>query len=212
MWPIAATSAGLPTPLSTLSVLFLILYVGLFGLGREPSTASCWGLFQGWTWGVEWMLQIVDVTSHFLEHILCTSLFFNPFLPKPYPAHDPGADDEIWDEGQEWLRIFLLISSPGYLAFFSIRRRGFVFLLVPVWKHFIPSCVEWLNCRMGKCSPEKLHQAMNKMKCVLPQQWPLIFLESEGKVMPIFPLFLPKTQSFRSLLNNIMKHVVRNFI
>ena len=91
------------------------LCVDPFGLGREPSTASHLGFFQGWTWGwggVEWMLQIVDVTSRFSEHILRTSLFFRPFLPKLYPAHDPGADDEIRDEGQEWLKIFSTDFQP----------------------------------------------------------------------------------------------------
>lgn len=58
------------------------LYKGLFGLGRGQNTASV-GLHSRDGHGGGGMLQIVNVTSHFLENTpLRASAFFSPLFPK----------------------------------------------------------------------------------------------------------------------------------
>lgn len=117
-------------------------------------------------------------------------------------------------KGKSGSKIFLLTSNPGFLAFLSIRIRGFVFLfLVPVWKHFTPAGIECVNCKMGKV--HFLRSSVRPgIKGNVYQYYSCFSFSSEreGKVIPIFPFFLLKTQSFYSLLNNIVRHIIRNLI
>lgn len=84
------------------------------------------------------MLQIVNVTFHFLEH---SPLLASPFLVFSFPTRHmtTGQRMRAGTRGQSGQEFFLPMSSPGLLAFFSTRLRGSVYLLVPVWKHFTPS-------------------------------------------------------------------------
>ena len=146
------------------------LCVDPFGLGREPSTASRLGFFQGWTWGWGGM-DAANCWCYF--PLLRTYSPYFPFL-QTFPAQAlPGTWSRCrrWDPGWGTRMaknfFYWFPALDIYLAFFSIRIRGFVFLLIPVWKHFTPSCIEWLNWGMGKGSSEELNQATDKMKGVL---------------------------------------------
>lgn len=87
-------------------------------VGERAKHCFLLGFIPGLDIGEGGMLQTVDVTSHFSEHVLpYTSLFFSLPFPKPYQAHDPSADNEIWDEGQEWLKYFSADFQPWTSGF-----------------------------------------------------------------------------------------------
>lgn len=154
------------------------LYKGLFGLGRGQNTASV-GLHSRDGHGGGGMLQIVTVTSRFLENTpLRASAFFSPLFPKLFFTRHTLTVWRMWNGMRArvaesffcwlpalgfWLSLVsehqASFTSPGFLAFFNIRIPGFVYLLVPEWKHFTPSLasIKWINCKMGKGSSKELN-------------------------------------------------------
>lgn len=130
-------------PLLCLSCLFVPhLCLGRFGLRRGQNAASFLGSFQGWTWGRKGCYKLLLPTS---KDILFSTLPFSSALSVlSHTRHMiPVQKMRSRMRGKNGKEFFLLTSSPGFLAFCSIRIRGFVFfLLIPVWKHFTLSSIE----------------------------------------------------------------------
>lgn len=190
-WPVAATSAGLTHFFVCLVCFVHYLYVGPFGLRRGQSTASCLGFIPGLDLGKEGTaFKLLLPTS---QDIFFSTLPFSSVLSLlSHTRHMiPVQTMRSRRSGKEF---FLLTSSPGFLAFSSIRTRGFVFfLLIPVWKHFTLSSIEWVNCKMGKGSSKELTQAKNKNEmCADIVVVSPFSSKREGKVIPVSPSFYLK--------------------